>query len=281
MFGLVAKFLTYSLPTTGLNWIGSSGVFRGVAHGWDGAEMSLMRRTTAATWAILVGACLFVATVGSRAATAEDATKPTGNAAGSGWSAEVSGDGSSSISLDDNQTKTVESVNGYFNGMKTLQGSFVQTGADGEVMKGKFMMKRPGMFRFDYARPSRQVIISDGTYLAIQDHDLNNEDRVALDQTPFRVLLRSDVNLLRDAHITEVQENDNALLLALRDKSPDTPGTIRLVLDKSTPELKLKEWITTDAQGLDTRVEVDNVERDGEIDARKFVIKSPGSVFQQ
>ncbi len=212
------------------------------------------------------------------AAQAEEAGKA--NAAGSGWSAEVAPGGTGSLTLDANQTAMVEKVNGYFNDLKTLRGDFVQTDANGETMKGKFKMKRPGMFRFDYARPSRQVVISDGTYLAVQDHDLNNEDRVALDQTPFRVLLRADVNLLRDSVISEVQENDTDILLALQDKSPDSPGRIRLVLSK-TPELTLKEWITNDAQGLETRVEVMDVERDTEIDASEFVIKAPGSPFPQ
>ena len=188
--------------------------------------------------------------------------------------------GAKTITLDANQTKTVEKVSDYFNTLKTLKGRFVQTAADGEVLRGKFKMKRPGMFRFDYSRPSRQVVISDGTYLAIQDHDLDNEDRVALDQTPFRILLRKDVNLLRDALISEVQENDGSLLLSLQDKSPDTPGRIRLLLDKEKG-LQLKEWITTDAQGLDTKVQVARVVRDENIDASEFVIVSPGSPFQQ
>lgn len=231
---------------------------------------SKMTKTTA-----LAATCLML---GAFAVAAEE-KKPAANAAGSGWSAEVSADGSSSVTLDANQTATVAKVNSFFNGMKTLKGDFVQTAADGEKMRGAFKMKRPGMFRFDYARPSRQVIISDGTYLAIQDHDLNNEDRVALDQTPFRVLLREDVDLMRDAVITEVQENDDTLLLALQDKSPDAPGRIRLVLAKS-PELQLKEWITTDAQGLDTKVEVGNIALDEEIDASEFVIKAPGNPFR-
>lgn len=232
------------------------------------------------TAAFAIGLLIGTATLDGSARAAEDAQKPTANAAGSGWSAEVSSDGSTGISLDENQAKTVEKVNAYFNDMKTLKGRFVQTGADGEVMKGKFMMKRPGMFRFDYSRPSRQVIISDGTYLSIQDLDLKNEDRVALDQTPFRVLLRNEVNLLKDALITEVQENDSSLLLALQDRSPDTPGRIRLVLAKE-PDLALKEWTTTDAQGLDTRVEVGRIEKDTEIDASQFVIRSPGNPFPQ
>src|SRR5690606_11942303 len=116
------------------------------------------------------------------------------------WNAEVApaaaGDG---ISISTRQEEIVKLVSGYFAGLSTLQGSFVQIGADNKRMRGKFYVKRPGRFRFDYARPSRQIVISDGRYLAIQDLDLNNEDRVALDETPFRLLLRTDVDLIRDA----------------------------------------------------------------------------------
>ncbi len=72
----------------------------------------------------------------------------------------------------------------------------MQIGADKKRMRGKFFVKRPGRFRFDYSLPSKQIIVSDGEYLAIQDLDLNNEDRVSLDQTPFRLLLRKDVDLV-------------------------------------------------------------------------------------
>ena len=103
-------------------------------------------------------------------------------------------------------------------------------------MKGKFYCAAPGRFRFDYARPSRQIVISDGQYLAVQDLDLNNEDRVELDQTPFRLLLSSDVNLVRDAQIMEVQQSDDLIVVALQDKNPDAGGQIKLFLT-TKPEL--------------------------------------------
>ncbi len=216
---------------------------------------------------------------GAVAQAAED--KPAGDAVGvgGGWSAEVSPDGTTSLSLDANQTKLVGAVNDFFNGLKSLKGRFKQTGADNKVMKGKFMMMRPGKFRFDYARPSLQVIVSDGEYLAIQDYDLQNEDRVALDQTPFRILLRKDVNLMRDAVISEVQQDGDLVLIALRDKSPDAPGKIKLFLN-SSPQMALTKWITTDAQGLDTTVELSSVERDKDLPPEKFVIKPVGLPFQ-
>ena len=184
--------------------------------------------------------------------------------------------GTTGIALDEKQTELVKTVSGYFAKLDGLQGAFVQTGADNKKLKGKFFVKRPGKFRFDYALPSKQIIISDGEYLAIQDLDLNNEDRVALDQTPFRLLLRKDVDLLRDARIMEVQQAEDLIVLAIQDKSPDTPGRIKIFL-ATKPALELKEWVTSDAQGLDTRVQVSDVELTDKIDDKLFKIQQLGS----
>ena len=162
--------------------------------------------------------------------------------------------------FDKKQIELIQKVAAYFNQMSEIKGLFVQTSADNKRLRGKFYVKRPGRFRFDYSSPSRLVILSDGQYMAIQDLDLNTDDRVELDHTPFRVLLRKDVDLVRDARILEVREVDDVIVLALQDRNPDNPGRIKLFLAKKT-ELELKEWITTDAQGLDTRVELSEVNK--------------------
>ena len=213
---------------------------------------------------------------GAAATPAAPAAKPPAAADG-GWVQEVApANGTTGIALDEKQTELVKTVSGYFATLKGLKGTFVQTGADNKKLKGKFYVKRPGKFRFDYALPSRQIIISDGEYLAIQDLDLNNEDRVALDQTPFRLLLRKDVDLLRDARIMEVQQAEDLIVLSLQDKSPDTPGRIKIFL-ATKPALELKEWVTSDAQGLDTRVEVADVEQTDKIDENLFKIQHLGA----
>ena len=55
----------------------------------------------------------------------------------------------------------------------------------------------------------------------------------------------------------------------MRDKSPDAPGLIKLFLVKK-PGLELKEWVTTDAQGLDTRVEVSELIKAEKLDPELF-----------
>ena len=171
--------------------------------------------------------------------------------------------------LDKRQLALIQKVSVYFNHMSDLKGVFVQTSADNKRAHGKFYVKRPGRFRFDYGPPSKLVVLSDGEYLAIQDHDLKTDDRVALDQTPFRVLMRKDVDLLRDARILEVREAGEVIVLTLQDKNPDNPGRIKLYLSKS-PDLELKEWITTDTQGLETHIELTEVSKTDNLDPDLF-----------
>ncbi|MBS0252062.1 MAG: outer-membrane lipoprotein carrier protein LolA [Proteobacteria bacterium] len=198
------------------------------------------------------------------------ATKPAVN----GWSSDVApAPSDQEITLDARQKKIVEDVSAYFESLQNLKGSFVQTDADNKRMKGKFFVKRPGRFRFDYALPSRQIIVSDGQNLAIQDLDLNNEDRVSLDQTPFRLLLRKDVDLLRDAKILDVQQSADLIVLTLEDKDPNSPGRIKLFL-ATKPAMELKEWVTTDAQGQDTRIQLSQLVKTDDLDGNLFKIQS-------
>jgi len=230
---------------------------------------------------IFAAAAGAVVLIASCAALADDVAAPKpaqgqqpaqpGKDVGSAWNAEVAAN-KNGLVLDDKQSEAVKTVSKYFSDIKGLKGAFIQTGADNKRMKGKFFVLRPGRFRFNYAAPSKQIIVSDGEYLAIQDLDLNNEDRVALDQTPFRLLLRKDVDLLRDAKIMEVQQADDLIVLAIQDKNPDTPGKIKIFL-ATKPALELKEWVTTDAQGLDTRIEVSELQRGEDIDSNLFKIQ--------
>jgi outer membrane lipoprotein-sorting protein len=213
---------------------------------------------------------------------AQDAKKPVPpNPVGAGgtWSQTVNKEAAiAGEEFDKKQIELIQKVTGYFNQMTEIKGLFVQTSADNKRVRGKFYVQQPGRFRFDYNLPSRLLILSDGHYMAIQDLDLKTDDRVELDRTPFRVLLRKDVDLLRDSHILEVKEVDDVIVLALRDRNPDNPGRIKLFLAKK-PNLELKEWITTDSQGLDTRVELTEVNKTDSLDPALF--KANSMVFQK
>jgi outer membrane lipoprotein-sorting protein len=177
--------------------------------------------------------------------------------------------------FDAKQLDLIHKVTAYFNDMGDMQGTFEQISPDGKRLRGRIAVKRPSFFRFEYNRPSRQVIISDGKTMIIQDLDLKTDDRWGLDQTPFRIILRKDVDLLRDAKVLEVGETDDRIYVGLQDKSPDTVGRLKLLLQKK-PALELKEWITTDRQGLDTKVEITEFAKAENLDPKLF---EPTAVF--
>lgn len=195
---------------------------------------------------------------------------------GSTWNAEVSKDAAvTGISLDDKQVETIKKINVYFNNLDNAQGRFVQITADAKRMRGKFFVKRPGLFRFEYASPSRQVILSDGKHLVIEDHDAKKDDKYWIDQTPFRILLRKDVDLLRDARILEFQETSDLVVITIQDKSGEASGRIRLFMAMK-PAIELKEWLVTDAQGSDTRMELSDIKRDEVLDGKLFQASNIG-----
>lgn len=218
--------------------------------------------------ALLVG--LVMASAGASAQDAKKPVPPNPVGAGGTWTQTVNREAAiSGEEFNKQQMELITKVSTYFNQMGEIKGSFVQTSADNKRQRGKFYFKRPGRFRFDYNLPSRLVILSDGQHMAIQDLDMKTDDRIELDRTPFRVLLRKDVDLVRDAHILEVQEVDDVIVLALQDRNTDNAGRIKLFLAKKSG-LELKEWITTDAQGLDTRVELTEVNKAEDLDPALF-----------
>jgi outer membrane lipoprotein-sorting protein len=245
--------------------------------GDKGAQGITMIRRTINAFAGAAAAALLC----SAAANGAETKAPAPNAVGTGqnWNANVAADAAGST-LDEKQTAMIKQVNGYFNALTSLKGSFRQAGGDGKKMHGKFFMRRPGKFRFEYGPPSKQLIVSDGEYLAVQDLDLNNEDRIALDQTAFRLLLRKEVDLLRDARILDAQMADDLIVLSIQDKSPDTPGRIKLFMT-TKPVVELKEWVTLDAQGLETRVEVSDLIKGEALNDDLFKIKPVGLTRNQ
>ena len=191
---------------------------------------------------------------------------------GSAWTGKITANGAELV-LDQKQTAAVNRVSKYFSELANMRGVFIQTDADKTRSRGKFYLKRPGKFRFDYGSPSKKVMASDGTYLRIQDPDVPNPETYQLDNTPFRLLLKKDVDLVRDARILDVQESEDLVVLALQDKSPDAPGRVQLYFTKK-PGFDLKEWVVLDAQGLETRVEVSELNKTEDIDAKLFIWES-------
>lgn len=232
------------------------------------------KRTNLTTRALMTGLAgisaigLLMGTNVRQAPAAQEKTPAVQN-----WQASVNAtETAGSSNLDPKTLAVIDQVNAYFNKMTMFKGRFVQTNPDNEKMKGRFYVKRPGMMRFDYSPPSKLRIVSNGKYLSIEDHDLRTVDRYPLDATPFGILLAQEVNLLRDAKILEVTEGEDYITLTIEDKASKTAGQIKLFFAKG--ELELKEWIITDPQGLNTKIEVAELQIEEEMKTDFFALSN-------
>jgi outer membrane lipoprotein-sorting protein len=177
---------------------------------------------------------------------------------GASWEAAVEATDAPTPLIGDEQAAAVAKINAYFNGITNLQGHFDQIDPNNKRTTGRFYVQRPGKIRFDYAPPSALRILADGSSLAIEDSDLKTVEKYPIESTPFRLLLSDTVDLGRDARIVGVERQDGTLAISLEDKKGDAAGRIKLSFEAS-PDLELTEWMITDAQGLTTRVTVNNI----------------------
>lgn len=221
-----------------------------------------------------LGAVVIAASVGlcGTSAFAKDAAKqPPSNPVGAGWGKTTVTTNTKAGTFTPEQVSAINAISKYFNDLTTVDGRFVQTDPDGSTTQGKFFVKKPGMFRFEYAKPSRKVVISDGRFLAIENHDTGEEQTYELSDTPFRMLLKQEVNLMRDAQILQVDDSAEQVSIVVRDKDPDIGAAIKVVMTKGeNGAMVLRGWITRDAQGLETKVEVTNVTHGTKLADAKF-----------
>lgn len=165
----------------------------------------------------------------------------------------------------------LDRVSTYLSSMTDMQGNFLQVGPDGSLAEGKFYLRRPGRLRFEYQPPEQILVVADGTWVAVKD-GFSATQRYPLGATPLGLLLQDHVDLSKEVKVLAVERQPGALRIKLADKSGNAPGDITLVFDE--PSLQLRQWVVTDAQGLQTTVALRNIQSGIRADNALFIVKS-------
>ena len=169
------------------------------------------------------------------------------------------------------QRAAVERVNAYLNGMGFLVGDFVQVGPDGSRTNGNFYLQKPGKIRFEYNPPSPVELIANGSTVAVRDRKLATQDVYPLSQTPLRFLLAEKIDLLRDANVVNISQDELFISVVIEEKSV-VAGTHKLMIMFGVQDNQLKQWTITDPQGYDTTIAIYNLDVSRRPDPRLFVI---------
>ena len=166
-------------------------------------------------------------------------------------------------------------VSQAMNAIRSMEGSFVQIGPEGQIDQGRFYIEKPGRMRFEYTAPNPTLIVSDGRWVAVENTKLNTVDRYALWTTPLNLILGDDIDLRDNADILSVAHKGDELVVTARQHKSNLHGDLVLVF--SEPTLALKQWTVKDAQGLLTTVAVSNVKSGIALDPALFVTSAQPS----
>ena len=121
-------------------------------------------------------------------------------------------------------------VERYLSGLKTWSADFTQEidDANGKVLRsasGHLYLERPGKFRWDYLKPSRQLILADGKLLWFYDQDLEQANVRDLDSTLAStpaVLLAGGVTVNSQFEISALPDADGYQWYQLIPKRPNS-----------------------------------------------------------
>ncbi len=166
----------------------------------------------------------------------------------------------------------VERANAFFTNLSTMVADFTQVGGDGRRQGGTLYLQRPGKVRFEYDPPATLQVIADGRSVAVRDRKLATQDLYSISQTPLKFLLRERVNLGQDIRIAGITNDGSGVRINLEDSST-LGGTSRITLFFDPQIENLSQWRIVDAQGFQTIVVLDKVERGRRIDQDLFKIQ--------
>jgi len=168
------------------------------------------------------------------------------------------------------QQDVLAGITNYFNRFRTMEGDFIQFGPHGEQSEGVFYISRPGKIRFQYKPPVKLDVISDGRNVSVLNTRTMTQDFYPLNKTPLRYLLSDHIDLTAPGLVDEVRMEPDLIAVVIVEKTKFVNGKLTLVFDRHSYELK--QWIVTDAQGLNTSVAVYNVTTGKKSDAGLFKI---------
>ncbi len=169
-------------------------------------------------------------------------------------------------------------LDAFLDGLTTLQSRFEQTVLDTEnatsgLLRGEFLLDRPGKFRWDYAAPNKQVILADGRDVWIIDEDLKQVTRHyqswALKGTPA-AFLTMQASIEDDFEVVEKGERSGTQWLELIPRDPDSDLN-RVLLGLADQELRQMEL--NDKFGQISRFRFFDVQRNVPIDPELFVFE--------
>ena len=175
----------------------------------------------------------------------------------------------------DGQEETLQKIEKYLNGVKTLEADFVQTATNGSSAEGKLYIKKPNKLNMQYSGDAQISIIGDGKYIIYQDKELDQVTHIDYDDIPATLILGDDIKIDGKKIVASDFYQDSGMT-SVTFSYPENKNINPITLIFSNKPLELKQWKVVDPQGIQVTVSLYNVKQDGTLDNKLFRFKNKG-----
>ncbi len=168
-------------------------------------------------------------------------------------------------------------VNKHMQVVRTMKSDFVQTNRNGQQVKGKMILQRPGKVRFQYVNDASLLIVADGNALTMVDYEVNQVQRWPIKNSPLSALLDSNKDLTRYGKIKPTN-NPNVISVEVRDPKRPEYGVITMffVRESDAPAgLNLRGWVALDSKNNRTTVELSKINFNTPVSKASFRWRDP------
>ena len=155
--------------------------------------------------------------------------------------------------------KLLNQLENYLNQFDNISSQFIQSSSIGSQVTGEISISKPGKLRIEYNKDNKLLIVADGKWLHYFDTDLNEIQSIIIEKSPAWILVKKKINLKNDFKINKLEEKSGKITLTIIDERFENIEKIELIF--SINPIKLKKWIITDIQEIETTVALLNIKR--------------------
>ncbi|MGL4427014.1 MAG: LolA family protein [Alphaproteobacteria bacterium] len=151
------------------------------------------------------------------------------------------------------------------NHMRTLEAAFDEATSYGENASGILYVARPleggrepfGRLKLSYNPPKGVEVLADGKHLMYREAGAEEANGSPIASTPVAFLLKPHISFKQGITVQQVKhEKTWTAITVYQTENPDA-GSLTLVFDEHP--IRLKRWVVTDLQGVQTQVTLKNI----------------------
>jgi outer membrane lipoprotein-sorting protein len=164
---------------------------------------------------------------------------------------------------------SLEKLTLYINNIKTLEANFEQINNDNSVSTGSLFIKKPGKLRMKYEEPNESIVLVSSGFVTIIDLKSNAPPQnFALENSPFRVLLFSDLSLEMVNMGINYNSEKSKTILTVKDLENQNEGYIEMTFTDNP--IVLEQWLLVNSMEEKIIVKLTNVSLGGNMSNTSF-----------